>query len=190
MNLFIPFIDHVTNELRTWLAESTEPALLAAYLVPEALPQLSEERENHLLAWYKEDLPYPDTAEQEIHRWKHQFQNHTGPLPATATETLQNGILEFYPNVKCMLLLFLTLPVTTCSCERSFSALRRLKTCLHSTMGDERLFSLALMHVHQNIEIHPHQVLRRLDASGHRRIVTCFDKRLDLMLSNNMNQLL
>lgn len=177
LNLFIPFIDHVTNELRTRLAESTEPALLAAYLVPEALPQLSEERENRLLAWYKEDLPYPDTAEQEIHRWKHQFQNHTGPLPATAMETLQNGILEFYPNVKCMLLLFLTLPVTTCSCERSFSALRRLKTWLRSTMGDERLSSLALMHVHQNIEIDPHRVLQRWDASGHRRILTCFDKR-------------
>lgn len=146
MNVFFPFIDHVINELRTRFSESTEPALLAAYLVPEALPQLSEERENRLLAWYKGDLPYPDTAEQEIHRWKHQFQNHTGPLPATVTETLQHGILEFYPNVKCMFLLFLTLPVTTCSCERSFSALRRLKTWLRSTMGDERLSSLALLH--------------------------------------------
>lgn len=178
VNLFLPFIDHVTTELRTRFAESTEPALLAALLVPTELPQLSEERQDRLLPWYKEDLPFPDTAKQEIHKWKHHFQNHAGNLPATAKETLQSGFLGFYPNIQQMLSLYLTLPVTTCSCERSFSSLWRLKTWLRSTMGDERLSGLALMHVHQNnIAIDPKRVLHRWDASGHRRIVSCFDKR-------------
>lgn len=178
VNLFLPFIDHVTTELRTRFAESTEPALLAALLVPTELPQLSEEREDRLLLWYKEDLPFPDTAKQEIHKWKHHFLNHAGNLPATAKETLQSGFWGFYPNIQQMLSLYLTLPVTTCSCERSFSSLRRLKTWLRSTMGDERLSGLALMHVHQNnIAIDPKRVLHRRDASGHRRIVSCFDKR-------------
>lgn len=177
VNLFIPFIDHVTTELRTRFAESTEPALLAALLVPTELPQLSDEREDSLLQWYEEDLPYPDTAKQELNKWKHHLKNHTGNLPASAKDTLQSGFLEFYPNIQRMLSLYLTLPVTTCSCERSFSTLRRLKTWLRSTMGDERLSGLALMHVHQNMTIDPQRVLQRWDASGHRRIVTCFDKR-------------
>ena len=44
-----------------------------------------------------------------------------------------------------------TLPVTTCTCERSLSSKRRLKTSTRSTMISERLNEIALMHVHQEI---------------------------------------
>ena len=50
----------------------------------------------------------------------------------------------FYPNIHRVLLLLLSLPVGSCSCERSFSALRRLKTWCRSSMTDERLDQLAL----------------------------------------------
>ena len=39
------------------------------------------------------------------------------------------------------------IPSTSCSAERSFSSLRRLKTYLRSTMGQERLSNLALLHI-------------------------------------------
>ena len=48
----------------------------------------------------------------------------------------------FYPNIRTVLFLLLCLPVGSCSCERSFSALRRLKTWCHSTMTGQRLDSL------------------------------------------------
>ena len=44
-----------------------------------------------------------------------------------------------------MLQLTLTIPVTSASCERSFSALKRIKTYLHSRMGNERLSNLAVL---------------------------------------------
>ena len=34
-------------------------------------------------------------------------------------------------------------------CERSFSAMRRVKHCLRATMGDERLSNLSLLHIHR-----------------------------------------
>jgi hypothetical protein len=37
--------------------------------------------------------------------------------------------------------------------ERSFSAIKRIKNYLQSTMRDDRLFSIALLHVHREIEI-------------------------------------
>ena len=58
-----------------------------------------------------------------------------------------------YPNVKVVFLVFLTLPVTTCSVERSFSEMRLLKTWLRSSMTDERLSALALMHFNYELEI-------------------------------------
>ena len=44
-----------------------------------------------------------------------------------------------------------TLPVTTCTCERSFFSMRRLKNLTRSIMVSERLNGKALMHVHQKI---------------------------------------
>ena len=39
------------------------------------------------------------------------------------------------------------IPATSCTAERSFSSLRRLKTYLRSTCGQERLSNLALLHI-------------------------------------------
>ena len=63
----------------------------------------------------------------------------------------------FYPNIYSIILLLtlpvlillLTLPVGSCSCERSFSALRRLKTCCRNTMTEERLDAVAIGHINQ-----------------------------------------
>jgi hypothetical protein len=46
---------------------------------------------------------------------------------------------------------FLVLPTTTASCERSFSGLRRVKTYLRSSMGQERLNSMILSTAHMDI---------------------------------------
>ena len=43
------------------------------------------------------------------------------------------------------------LPSTTASCERAFSGLRRLKTYLRSTMGQERLNSISMANVHTDL---------------------------------------
>ena len=45
----------------------------------------------------------------------------------------------------------LTIPVTSCSSERSFSGLRRLKTYLRSTMGQARLNHVALLDLHNHV---------------------------------------
>ena len=58
-----------------------------------------------------------------------------------------------FPNILCCLQLLGTLPVTTCECERSVSSLRILKTYLRSTMGQDRLNGLAIMHAHQDIPV-------------------------------------
>ncbi|XP_035272635.1 52 kDa repressor of the inhibitor of the protein kinase-like [Anguilla anguilla] len=149
--------------------------MLAMYLTPSALSKLTKEKQEMMVSWYREDLHQPDSINQEIHRWKVKNQPQKA-LASTAKETLDD-IMEYYPNIRCILSIYLTLPVTTCSCERSFSALRQLKTWLRSSMGNERLSGLAMMHVHRNRALDPEKVLRRWDASGHRRIALAFDKK-------------
>lgn len=54
-------------------------------------------------------------------------------------------------EVATILQIYLTLPVTTSTAERSFSVLRRLKTWLRSTMTQERMNNLLLLHVHKTL---------------------------------------
>lgn len=56
---------------------------------------------------------------------------------------------DIYSEIDKLLRLYLTVPVTTCTAERSFSALRRVKTYLRSSMTEERLNNVLLLHVHR-----------------------------------------
>ena len=50
-----------------------------------------------------------------------------------------------------LLRIFLTIPVTTATAERIFSTLRRLKNYLRSTMGQQRLNNMMLLHIHKDL---------------------------------------
>jgi hypothetical protein len=75
-----------------------------------------------------------------------------------------------YPNIKFLLQILTTLPVTTASAERSFSMLRRLKTWLRSSMGEDRLTGLALLTSAIDIEVKPEDVIDRFLQRSSRRI--------------------
>ena len=54
---------------------------------------------------------------------------------------------EAFPTLLRLLQIALTICVSSASCERSFSALKRIKTYLRSTMHEERLVNLAVLSV-------------------------------------------
>lgn len=56
---------------------------------------------------------------------------------------------EMLSEVLKLLRIFYTIPVTTSSAERTFSALRRLKTYLRSTMSQPRLNHMMLLYIHK-----------------------------------------
>lgn len=62
-------------------------------------------------------------------------------LPPTSRKLLD--------QMERLVLLLLTVPATSATAERSFSALRRLKTCLRSRMTQKRLTHLLLLHIHE-----------------------------------------
>ncbi|XP_073726196.1 zinc finger MYM-type protein 1-like [Misgurnus anguillicaudatus] len=52
-----------------------------------------------------------------------------------------------FPSLTQVMQISLTIPVNSCSCERSFSVLRRLHTWLRCSMGQDRLHHLAVLSV-------------------------------------------
>ena len=55
---------------------------------------------------------------------------------------------DMFSEVDTLLRLYFTVPITTCTAERSFSCLRRIKTYLRSTMTEQRLNNVIILHAY------------------------------------------
>ena len=60
---------------------------------------------------------------------------------------VQDEMLAMFPVLGKILKIFCCLPINSCEAERSFSALRRVKSYLRTTMGQSRLRNLAIMNI-------------------------------------------
>ena len=80
---------------------------------------------------------------------------------------IRNKLQASFPNDFVALRLFLTLPVSNCEGERTFSKLKRIKNELRTTMGQKRLSALSLMAVES-------ELVRGLDFED---IITEFSKK-------------
>ena len=112
--------------------------------------------------FYKPLLPNFDTFDTEIKIWQKQWQNVSADVrPKCSLTTLSQISSDLYPNIKCLLTILATLPVTTITAERSFSTLRRLKTYLRNNIGQDRLTGLSLMNIYRNYDIDIGEVINR-----------------------------
>lgn len=78
-----------------------------------------------------------------------------------------------FPNVRKLLRIAITMPLTSCSAERCFSAMKILKSRLRSTMDDERLNGLAFMYIHKDKDILLERVINNFALS---------ERKLDFVL--------
>ena len=67
--------------------------------------------------------------------------------------------MSIFPNVEVVLRIYLSMMVSNCSGERTFSKLKRIKNEVRSTMGETRLNFLSIMSIESDI-------LRDLDFSS------------------------
>ena len=96
--------------------------------------------------------------------------------PQTLVETLDHANSQFYPGVYVALVTLLTYPVSTCTAERSFSSIKRLKSPLRSTMTqmtDERLSSLAILHIHKHKNVDIDRLVTEFACLQGRRLALC-----------------
>ena len=60
---------------------------------------------------------------------------------------IANDMCCIYPNFSTLYKIYMTLPITSATAERSFSRLKNIKSYLRSTMGEDRLSNLALISI-------------------------------------------
>lgn len=82
--------------------------------------------------------------------------------PKNALEALAHCKKETYPVIWKLLQTLATLHVSTSSNERSFSTLRRLKSYLRNSCGQDRLNELTMLNIHRDIEIGVQDIITEL----------------------------
>ena len=55
----------------------------------------------------------------------------------------EKDLFDIFPEFSKVVHILAVIPATSCSAERSFSALHRMKTYLRSTMGQQRVSNIA-----------------------------------------------
>ena len=173
----IPLANHLHSELNNRFDPTSTNAYYGLYIIPtKMIWSLSQpgkvnwkEKFTLLSAFYLGDMTNPLALDGELELWQKYWETKNTCRPDNISSTLKAINFPGFENIKILLRILGTLPVTSCECERSFSALRRLKNYNRSTMVADRLNGLALLHEHQ--EIHP-DVQRVIDvfASDKRRI--------------------
>jgi hypothetical protein len=84
---------------------------------------------------YKDDMPNYRTIHAELDLWETSWKKGFEKLEYdNIAETLKNCDELAFPNIFVALKILAVVPVTTCECERSISALLRMKTWLRSRM--------------------------------------------------------
>ena len=68
----------------------------------------------------------------------------------TFLQSLDSSRRKLLSEISTLGKLLLVMPATNAVSERSFSALKRVKTYLRSTTGDSRLNHLMMLHVHKD----------------------------------------
>ena len=103
---------------------------------------------------YKEDLPHSVMLSTEynmwVTKWKQQHEASADILNKLADALHSCSTLQF-PDLPVLLQLALTLPITSCASDRSFSPLKLIKTSHRSIMTNDRLSGLALMKINQTL---------------------------------------
>ena len=82
----------------------------------------------------------------------------------------ENDLFDIFSEFAEVVHILAVIPAASCSAERSFSALRRFKTYLRSTMGQQRVSNIALINIeraHANSVVN-NDMDRIIDTFGHR----------------------
>ena len=97
---------------------------------------------------------YPELSSrlpQELRFFQTKFRGSTIEDFRLIIKNMVPEVRAMFPQVERLLRLCLTSQASSCSAERSFSALRRLKSWLRSTMTQKRLNHVMVCHVHRNL---------------------------------------
>ena len=134
VNLSIPFIDQLLDELQTRFSQQNCTAVKGFSIIPSFMIANKDANSNthanslDIPSWkadflefvemYREDFPNHNMISSELVIWETLWIDHqTKPVPNNIADTLKIADQLTFPNIYAALTILAVLPVTLCSCE-------------------------------------------------------------------------
>ena len=173
-NMFIPFLDHIRCELDTRFSAPSVKIMQALSLIPSVMRDDNFSANfpfDDIKAAYKKDHPQPELLKAKALRWKVLWRRKDAEeIPETCVQTLKACSKFEFPNIFIIMKIICTTPVTSCECERSASVVRRLHTYNRACMNQDRLSSLALIHINYDMVISQREIIDMFITKKPRRV--------------------
>ncbi|XP_076658585.1 52 kDa repressor of the inhibitor of the protein kinase-like [Halictus rubicundus] len=173
--IYIPLLDSIISDLQDRLS----PDVLNLFQLSVFMPKSECSNEDietvkQLATDYTlllDNTPF-SVIVNEYRLWmvKWQAWQRSQDIPQSISDLILNCDIDMYPNIRKFLCIMATLPVSVATAERSFSTLRRIKSWLRSSMVEDRLTGLALLHIHKNVPIDVNDVITRFGRRRKRKI--------------------
>jgi len=111
-----------------------------------------------------------DSLSVQLKMFVNKYNNKTLSAAHNVFRDMVPEVRSLFVDVEQLIRLMLLCPVSSCAAERSFSALRRLKNWLRSTMTQQRLNAVVVCHVNKDI----------VDSLDIRQLASEFAKRSEI----------
>ena len=152
INVLYKTVDTALMQLTERFKDQAMVTSLFSCIYPNNLaklnPDMLENAAQAIRVKYPNDLT--DELDPEMRSFATEFRKEisvTDTVLEVNNLMLQSRISSSFPEMYKLLILFITLPLTVASAERSFSKLKLIKTYLRSTMSQERLDDLAILSI-------------------------------------------
>ncbi|XP_022183170.1 uncharacterized protein LOC111042781 [Myzus persicae] len=150
ISIYIPYIDSLIQSLEIRFSPINEIAFKLGFLHPSTMLKMTKINFIDILKELDNHYQIENLVE-EGQTWYDYWEMMIESSSINEKENISFFLkdCEFYPTVKKSIIIYMTIPPTTCSTERTFSTLRRVKTWLRSTMCENRLSELCMLSLHR-----------------------------------------
>ena len=171
--IFLPYIDTVVGQLKARFQGHSSIACKLVRLLPTFCTTQTFANIEDSVQLYRRFLPDDSDAldvEVEFKRWTAYWaRKPEDDRPGRPLNALQAAISAgTFPCMVILLRIFCCLPVTTASGERTFSALKYMKSYLRSTMTEDRLNGLSHMYINKDMKLDYEKVIDIFSKSNRR----------------------
>lgn len=145
--IYIPYLDSLIQSLECRFGENNDSYFHIFSLHPKNIFKTTRDDFKRSVSSINKTYDIENLEEEALAWYDVQKNNPLENNSVELAKLVQQTTL--FPAVRKAILIALTLPATTCTVERSFSTMRRVKTWLRSTMSDKRLSAICMLSVHR-----------------------------------------
>lgn len=147
-NIYYKVLDSIIGSLKLRFSEESQELALAV----DQFLNLHYEDSSYFIELYSSTLSInKDSLKAEMNVAKNLINSDNADI---TLEQLQKSVNQStFPNLYNLIQVAIILPVSSATCERSFSAMRRVKTWLRTSMLQNRFDSLSLLYIEKDIDV-------------------------------------